>query len=152
MDKVQIETLSDGNLVLPMEFVLGDTPPEDADRYPGSPLYSKSVKFIPGVWSAIGATAPPTYENTCHNNNLSFLVTGDGVIVINGGAAYVLAKVFHEEICKVTDQVVKLTINENGQGHAMLGNSYWAKQGVPVVTHVEAAEEFETTPVTFSKA
>jgi len=114
-----------------------------ADQYPGSPLYSKPVEFIPGVWSAIGATAPPTYENTGHNNNLSFIVTGDGVIVINGGAAYALARALHDEIRKVTDQHVKLVINENGQGHAMLGNSYWAEQGVPILAHVEAAEEFD---------
>ncbi|MEW9918980.1 MBL fold metallo-hydrolase [Marimonas sp. MJW-29] len=113
------------------------------DQYPGSPLYSKPVEFIPNVWSAIGATAPPTYENTGHNNNLSFIVTGDGVIVINGGAAYVLAKALHEEIRQITDQPVKLVINENGQGHAMLGNSYWSEQGVPILAHVDAAHEVE---------
>jgi glyoxylase-like metal-dependent hydrolase (beta-lactamase superfamily II) len=32
---------------------------------------------------------------------------------------------------------------ENGQGHAMLGNSYWVDQGVKVVAHEEAAAEFE---------
>ena len=58
-----------------------------ADQYPGSALYKKPVEVIPHVWSAIGATAPPTYENHGHNNNLSFIVTGDGVIVINGGAS-----------------------------------------------------------------
>lgn len=113
------------------------------DQYPGSPLYAKPVEVIPHVWSAIGATAPPTYENTGHNNNLSFLVTGDGVVVINGGAAHVLAEALHNEIKAITDQPVKLVINENGQGHAMLGNSYWAEQGVPILAHVEAAEEFE---------
>ncbi|MGG7644499.1 MBL fold metallo-hydrolase [Rhodovulum sp. YNF3179] len=114
-----------------------------ADQYPQSPLYAKPVEFIPNVWSAIGATAPPTYENTGHNNNLSFLVTGDGVIVINGGAAYVLAEALHQEIRAITDQPVKLVINENGQGHAMLGNSYWAEQGVPILAHVDAAHEIE---------
>jgi glyoxylase-like metal-dependent hydrolase (beta-lactamase superfamily II) len=114
-----------------------------ADQYPGSPLYQKPVEFIPNVWSAIGATAPPTYENNGHNNNLSFIVTGDGVIVINGGAAYVLAKALHDEIKIITDQPVKLVINENGQGHAMLGNSYWAEKGVPILAHVDAAEAFE---------
>lgn len=114
-----------------------------ADQYPGSALYSKPVEFIPGVWSAIGATAPPTYENTGHNNNLSFIVTGDGVVVINGGAAYVLAKALHEEIKIITDQPVKLVVNENGQGHAMLGNGYWAEQGVPIIAHEDAAAEFE---------
>ena len=114
-----------------------------ADQYPGSPLYSKPVEVIPHVWSAIGATAPPTYENTGHNNNLSFIVTGDGVVVVNGGAAYILAEALHDEIKRITDQPVKLVINENGQGHAMLGNAYWAEQGVPILAHVDAAEEFE---------
>ncbi len=113
------------------------------DQYPGSPLYSKPVEFIPNVWSAIGATAPPTYENSGHNNNLSFIITGDGVIVINGGAAYILAEALHAEIKQITDQPIQLVIDENGQGHAMLGNSYWAEQGVPILAHVDAAHEIE---------
>ncbi|NNE53046.1 MAG: MBL fold metallo-hydrolase, partial [Sulfitobacter sp.] len=113
------------------------------DQYPGSVLYSKPVEFIPGVFSAIGATAPSTYENAGHNNNLSFIVTGDGVVVVNGGGSYQLAEALHAEIRTVTDQPVKLVLNENGQGHAMLGNSYWAKQGVKIVAHVDAAAEFE---------
>ncbi|MFY0645953.1 MBL fold metallo-hydrolase [Sulfitobacter geojensis] len=114
-----------------------------ADQYPASLLYSKPVEVIPHVFSAIGATAPPTYENADHNNNLSFIITGDGVVVVNGGGSYLLAKALHEEIKTVTDQPVKLVFNENGQGHAMLGNSYWAEQDVEIVAHVEAAEEFE---------
>lgn len=112
-----------------------------ADMYPGSPLYSKPVEVIPHVWSAIGATAPPTYENTGHNNNLSFIVTGDGVVVVNGGAAYILAEALHQEIQQITDQPVRLVVNENGQGHAMLGNAYWSQQGVPILAHVDAAHE-----------
>ena len=114
-----------------------------ADQYPASLLYSKPVEVIPHVWSAIGQTAPSTYENAGHNNNLSFIVTGDGVVVVNGGGAYLLAKALHDEIKKITDQRVKLVINENGQGHAMLGNSYWADQGVPILAHKDAAAEFE---------
>lgn len=113
------------------------------DQYPASLLYQKPVEVIPNVWSAIGATAPPRYENTGHNNNLSFLITGDGVVVINGGAAYLLAKALHEEIKAITDEPVVLVINENGQGHAMLGNTYWAEQGVEILAHEDAAYEFE---------
>ncbi len=113
------------------------------DQYPQSPLYSKPVEVIPNVWSAIGATSPPTYENYGHNNNLSFIVTGDGVIVVNGGAAYNLAKALHHEIKIITDQPVKLVVNENGQGHAMLGNSYWVEQKVPILAHEDAAQDFE---------
>ena len=115
-----------------------------ADQYPGSVLYSKPYEVLPGIFSAIGATAPPTYENAGHNNNLSFIITGDGVVVINGGASYQLAEALHLEIKAVTDQPVKLVFNENGQGHAMLGNSYWADQGVEIVAHADAAAEFES--------
>lgn len=113
------------------------------DKYPASLLYDKPVEVIPGVFSAIGATAPPTYENAGHNNNLSFIVTGDGVVVVNGGAAYGLASALHAEIKAITDQPVKLVFNENGQGHAVLGNNYWVEQGVPIVAHVDAAHEVE---------
>ncbi|MGD1927180.1 MAG: MBL fold metallo-hydrolase [Paracoccaceae bacterium] len=113
------------------------------DQYPGSALYQKPVEVIPHVWSAIGATAPPRYENSGHNNNLSFIVTPEGVVVVNAGAAYVLAEALHHEIKRITDQPVVLVINENGQGHAMLGNTYWAEQGVPILAHIDAAEEFE---------
>ncbi|MEL6595034.1 MAG: MBL fold metallo-hydrolase [Pseudomonadota bacterium] len=113
-----------------------------ADQYPGSMLYQKPVEVIPHVFSAIGATAPPTYENAGHNNNLSFIVTGEGVVVVNGSAAWGLAEALHAEIKTVTDQPVVLVFNENGQGHAMLGNGYWAAQGVPIVAHVDAAAAF----------
>jgi glyoxylase-like metal-dependent hydrolase (beta-lactamase superfamily II) len=112
-----------------------------ADMYPQSELYSKPVEFVPGVYSAIGATAPPTYENSGHNNNLSFVVTGDGVVVVNAGASARLAAALHAEIKAVTDQPVKLVINENGQGHAMLGNSYWADLGVDILAHEDAIHE-----------
>lgn len=114
-----------------------------ADKYPQSVLYNKPVEVIPHVWTSIGATAPPTYENSGHNNNLSFIITGDGVVVVNSGASYQLAKALDEEIKARTDQEVKLVIAENGQGHAMLGNNYWIEQGVPILAHVDAAEEFE---------
>lgn len=113
------------------------------DQYPGSALYQKPVEVIPHVWSAIGATAPPTYENSGHNNNLSFVVTGDGVVVVNAGATNALARALHEEIKAITKEPVKLVINENGQGHAMLGNGYWVDQGVPVLAHVDAKAEVE---------
>lgn len=134
---------------LTLAFALAASPllaSEDiADQYPASMLYSKPVEFIPNVFSAIGATAPSTYENAGHNNNLSFIVTGDGVVVINGGGSYLLAKALHDEIKIVTDQPVKLVLNENGQGHAMLGNSYWADQGVKIVAHTDAAATFAET-------
>ena len=115
----------------------------NSDRALGSMLYDLPQEVVPGVWSAIGATAPGTYANSGHNNNLSFVITDGGVLVVNAGDNYLLAKALHEEIKKITEQPVKYVVLENGQGHAMLGSSYWKEQGVPVIAHVDAAHEIE---------
>jgi glyoxylase-like metal-dependent hydrolase (beta-lactamase superfamily II) len=114
-----------------------------SDKAPDSMLYDKPQQVIEGVWSAIGATSPPRYENSGHNNNLSFVITSDGVLVVNAGASYLLAKALHSEIKKITDQPVKFVVLENGQGHAMLGSSYWKAQGATVIAHEDAAHEIE---------
>ena len=95
------------------------------------------------VFSAIGETKPPSYENGGHNNNLSFVITDAGVVVINGGDSYLLAEALHRAIRQRTDQPVRWVINENGQGHAFLGNSYWAEQGVPIIAHRDAIAEIQ---------
>jgi glyoxylase-like metal-dependent hydrolase (beta-lactamase superfamily II)/dienelactone hydrolase len=115
----------------------------NSDKAPESMLYDLPQEVVPGVWSAIGATAPGTYANSGHNNNLSFVITDEGVLVVNAGDNYLLAKALHDEIRKITDQPVKYVVLENGQGHAMLGSNYWQEQGVPVIAHVDAAHEIE---------
>ena len=95
------------------------------------------------VYSAIGETQPPSYENRGHNNNLSFIITEDGVVVVNGGDNYLLARDLHAQIRARTDATVRFVINENGQGHAFLGNAYWAEQGVEIIAHRLAVEEIE---------
>jgi glyoxylase-like metal-dependent hydrolase (beta-lactamase superfamily II)/dienelactone hydrolase len=115
----------------------------NSDKAPQSMLYDLPREVAPGVWSAIGATAPGTYANSGHNNNLSFVITDAGVLVVNAGDNYLLAKALHEEIRKITDQPVRYVVLENGQGHAMLGSSYWQEQGVPVIAHIDALHEIE---------
>lgn len=115
----------------------------NSDKAPYSHLYDLPTKVVDGVWSAIGATSPGTYANSGHNNNLSFVITSEGVLVVNAGANYLLAKALHDEIKKRTDQPVKYVVLENGQGHAMLGSSYWQEQGAIVIAHEDAAHEID---------
>ncbi len=118
--------------------------PVDApDFAPSSMLYRLPQQVTKNIWSAIGATAPPSYENSCHNNNLSFIITEEGVVVMNASDNYLLAKTLHEEIKKITDQPVKYVVLENAQGHAMLGSNYWQEQGAKIVVHRLAAEVIE---------
>ncbi len=113
------------------------------DAAPDSFLYDLPREVLPGVWSAIGATAPGTYENSGHNNNLSFILTEEGVVVVNAGDSYLLAQSLHDEIRKLTDKPVKYVVLENGQGHAMLGSSYWKSQGAKIVAQRDTAAYME---------
>jgi len=95
------------------------------------------------VYSAIGVTDAPAYENAGHNNNLSFILTSGGVVVVNGGDNYLLAAALHKQIKQRTELPVKWVVNENGQGHAFLGNAYWAEQGVSIIAHEDAIAEMK---------
>ena len=108
------------------------------DKALDSILYERPIQVTENVWSAIGATQPPTYENSGHNNNLSFIITADGVVVFNAGGSYLLARSLHDEIRRITDKPVKYVVLENEQGHAFLGSSYWQEHGIPVIAHVDA--------------
>lgn len=113
------------------------------DKAPESLLFSLPVKITEGVYSAVGATAPGTYANSGHNNNLSFIVTDEGVLVFNAGDNYLLAKALHHEIKKVTDKPIKYVVLENAQGHAILGSNYWKEQGAQIIMHVDSHTELE---------
>ena len=114
-----------------------------ADKAPDSALYDLPVKVSDHVYSAIGATQPPTHANAGHNNNLSFVIGSESVLVVNGGANNALARALHIEIKKVTDLPVRYVISENGQGHAVLGNDYWKSLGATLIGHVDAQHEID---------
>lgn len=119
-------------------------PIKQTNKAPESLLYALPEKVTDNVYSAIGATAPGTYINSGHNNNLSFIITSEGVLVFNAGDNYLLAKALHHEIKQLTDQPVKYVVLENAQGHAMLGSSYWKEQGAEIIAHVDAVEEMKS--------
>ena len=114
-----------------------------ADKAPQSILYDMPKQVIEGVYTAIGATQPSTYENSGHNNNLSFVVGEDAVVVFNAGGSYLIAEAMHEEIKKITSLPVKYVVLENAQGHAILGAGYWKSQGAKIIAHTHTAELIE---------
>ncbi|KAG1663440.1 Ferric uptake regulation protein [Nymphon striatum] len=111
------------------------------DKAPESLLFSLPEKVTDNIYSAIGATAPGTYANSGHNNNLSFIITDEGVVLFNAGDNYLLAKALHHEIKELTDKPIKYVILENAQGHAMLGSNYWKEQGAEIIMHVDSYKE-----------
>ena len=139
MGYTNVKNYADGFLTWKAEM----NPVKVSDHDPDSILYRLPEEITEGVYSAIGAIQPYTYENSNHNNNLSFIVTTDGVLVFNAGGSYLLAKALHEEIKKITNQRVKYVVLENSQGHAILGSNYWKEQGAIIIAHVEADKEIK---------
>ena len=137
MGYTNVKNLADGydkwrDLGMPVKLI---------DKAPESLLFSLPEKVTDNVYSAIGATAPGTYANSGHNNNLSFVITDEGVLLFNAGDNYLLAKALHHEIKKLTDKPIKYVVLENAQGHAMLGSNYWKEQGAKIIMHVDSHQE-----------
>ncbi|WXU00869.1 MAG: hypothetical protein Ctma_1604 [Catillopecten margaritatus gill symbiont] len=139
MGYTNVKNYSDGF----MSWKKEGNPVRVSDYEPNNILYRLPVEVIPNVYTAVGATQPPTYENSNHNNNLSFIVTTNGVLVFNAGGSYLLAKAMHDEIRKVTNQPVRYVVLENSQGHAILGSNYWKQQGAVIIAHIEADKEIK---------
>ncbi len=138
MNKIRTTLLA--GFITAATSAMAETP---ADKYPESLLYAKPVQVSDSVWSAIGQLKFYTYENAGHNNNLSFVIGDESVLVVNGSSAYLLAKALHDEIKKITDLPVKYVVDENGQTHASGGNNYWKEQGATIIAHTDAADEIE---------
>jgi glyoxylase-like metal-dependent hydrolase (beta-lactamase superfamily II) len=91
------------------------------------------LKVAPDVYAFIGDTGGRTYKNEGMNANTGFVVTTDGVVVVDSGSTYLAAKAMHKAIQRVTRQPVKYVVNTGGQDHRWLGNGYFAQQGAEII-------------------
>ncbi len=97
-----------------------------------------AIPVVPGVYAVIGDLGGQTYENEGLNSNLGFVVSDDGVLVINTGPSVRVARALHEAVKKVTDRPVKWVVNVNSQNHYWHGNDYFQTLGATVIAHKEA--------------
>lgn len=76
-------------------------------------LVLQPVQVAPNVYAVIGDLAGQTYENDGLNNNLGFVISDKGVLVINTGPSLRVAKALHTAIQKTTRQPIKWVVNAN---------------------------------------
>ncbi len=101
-------------------------------------LILKPVQVSPNIYAVIGGIGGQSYENDGLNSNLGFVVTPEGVVVINSGPSTRVAKALHAAIRKITSQPVKWVINVNSQSHYWFGNAYFQSLNIPIIAHKEA--------------
>ncbi len=93
------------------------------------------------VYAIVGELGNRTPENLGNNASFGFIVTTEGVVLIDPGGTYNGAKAIDAIIKSVTDKPVVTVINTGGQDHRWLGNGYFRQQGAEVITSSVAVED-----------
>jgi len=93
----------------------------------------RATPVAENVYAIVGPTTGRTMENDALNDNLGFVVTDEGVVLIDSGASRLGAKAIDSAIDAVTDKPVTHVINTGSQDHRWLGNGYFAAQGAEIV-------------------
>lgn len=87
------------------------------------------------VYAIVGEIDDRTYDNDGLNNNQAFILTKDGVILIDSGASKHGAERIEKAIAGVSKTPVKWVINTGSQDHRWLGNAYFASKGAEVIAY-----------------
>ena len=93
------------------------------------------------VYAIVGDLGNRTAENLGNNATFGFIVTEDGVVLIDSGGTYLGAREIHRLIKTVTDKSVVTVINTGGQDHRWLGNGYFKASGAEIITSEEAVND-----------
>lgn len=98
-------------------------------------------KVTDDVYAIVGPFGNRTPENKGNNSTSGFVVTNEGVLLVDSGGTYQGAKAIHDVIKTVTDKPVKIVINSGGQDHRWLGNGYFKEQGAHIIASQAAVED-----------
>lgn len=102
------------------------------------------VKVVEDVYAIVGPLGNRSPENLGNNATFGFVVTSEGIVVIDPGGTYLGAKKIHDVIKSVSSKPVKYVINTGGQDHRWLGNDYFKKQGARVIASKNAVTDQKT--------
>ena len=101
-------------------------------------------KVADNVYAIVGDLGNRTPENLGNNATFGFVVTSDGVVLIDSGGSYKGAAQINDVIKRVTNKPVKIVINTGGQDHRWMGNGYFKKLGAKIIANKKAVEDQRT--------
>jgi len=93
------------------------------------------------VYAVVGELGNRSPENLGNNATFGFVVTADGVVLIDSGGTYRGAQQIEQLIGQVTDKPVVRVINTGGQDHRWLGNGYFKQRGADIVASEQAVAD-----------
>lgn len=121
--------------LLPVFLILLLTAPARADQG------LKVEQISDAAYAVVGPYGNRSPENLGNNASFGFIVTDDGVILIDPGGSYRGAARIQEAISGVTGQPVRVVINTGGQDHRWLGNGYFKERGAQIISSRAAVED-----------
>ena len=92
----------------------------------------KAQLVVDNVYAIVGPLGQRSVANAGLNANYGFVVTEQGVILIDSGASAHSAAMLEKTIAQVTPKPVRWVLNTGSQDHRWLGNDYFARKGVQV--------------------
>jgi len=119
--------------VLALLFTLGLSPLV-AEAYT-----PKAEKVTDNVYAIIGPLGQRSKENDGLNNNLGFVVTHEGVVLIDSGASRLGAERVADAVAEVTRKPIKWVLNTGSQDHRWLGNAYFSAKGAETIAMARTA-------------
>ncbi len=93
------------------------------------------------VYAIVGPFGNRTPENLGNNATFGFVVTNEGVVLIDSGGTYEGAAAIRALIRTVTDKPVQVVINTGGQDHRWLGNGYFKERGARIIASKAAVDD-----------
>lgn len=99
------------------------------------------------VYAIVGPHEQRNPQNLANNATFGFVVTEDGVVLVDPGGSYKGAAQVAAAIKTVTNQPVKIVINSGGQDHRWLGNGYFKERGARIIASTAAVEDHKARTV-----
>jgi len=93
----------------------------------------KLKKLNENVYAIVGELNNRTVTNFGNNSTHGFIITNEGIILIDSGGTYKGAKAIHDVIKTVSKKPIKIVINTGGQDHRWFGNSYFKENGAMII-------------------
>ncbi len=93
-----------------------------------------TVKVAKDVYALVGDLGQRSPQNLGHDMTSGFIITQEGVVVVDAGGSIGDGRAIHKAIQAITSQPIRWVINTGGQDHRWIGNSYFATlKGVKII-------------------
>jgi glyoxylase-like metal-dependent hydrolase (beta-lactamase superfamily II) len=101
----------------------------------------KLQKVTENVYAIVGELGNRTAGNLGNNATFGFVITSEGVVLIDSGGTYQGAEEIGLLVKKVTDRPIVTVINTGGQDHRWLGNGYFKERGAQIIASEQAVKD-----------